>query len=126
MSEAITLELISQVGLLLAAVIGLVGGRRKLRQIGADAAEARNQTANTHDTNLRDDIDSMRREIGVVKDDVGGVKDDIAGVHAELRGVRKDINGLRDDDGEIRRQMRIDAERAQAALKAHIDSAREH
>lgn len=119
MSEAITLELISQVGLLLAAVIGLVGGRRKLRQIGADAAEARNQTANTHDTNLRDDIDSMRRELG-------GVKDDIAGVHAELRGVRKDINGLRDDDGEIRRQMRIDAERAQAALKAHIDSAREH
>lgn len=113
MSEIITVQLIASVGALLVAVVGLIGGNRKLRSIGADAAEARNQTANTHDTNLRDDIDAMRRE-------VAGVKSDVSEVHDELRGVRRDINGLRQDDGEIRRQMRIDAERAKAALKAHI------
>lgn len=61
MSEAVWVAIIVQTGGIIAAAF--VGGK-KLNRIGGDAKEAREQTANTHTTNLRDDIDDVK---GAVK-----------------------------------------------------------
>lgn len=56
MTESIWVQLITTAGVLGVAIVqGLM--TRRLKAIGADAAEARNQTKNTHQTNLRDDLD---------------------------------------------------------------------
>lgn len=55
MTEAVWVQIITTLGLVVIAVIG----NRKLNRIGGDAREAREQTANTHETNLRDDVDAI-------------------------------------------------------------------
>lgn len=100
---------------LVAAVGGFFAwlGKRKLDRIGAsassaaaDAAEARNQTANTHETNLRDDLDEKFKAVhdkldaqaaatAEVKDEQREQRRDIGGVRSEIRAVRDDASKLR-------------------------------
>lgn len=120
-------QLIATFGLVVVALIG----NRKLNRIGADAKEARDQTANTHDTNLRDDLDELRNRQATLGDelksqqatlgsDLGLVMETFKAVHDDVRGIRHDINGLREDNGEIRRKQRMDASRARRDLRDHI------
>lgn len=116
MDTQITVQIIATVGLVVVAWIG----NRKLNRIGADAKEARNQTANTHETNLRDDLDDLHAGVREVTRQVREVYEDLQSVHGDVRGIRRDINGLRADDGEIRLQLRLERERAMQALEDHV------
>jgi len=84
--------------------------RRTLKIVAADAREARQQTANTHDTNLRDDLDAMRSDIGEVRRSTGVVR-------RELRGVRRDVGSLQEDVAEVREEQRSVRRR----LDEHLD-----
>lgn len=54
--------LISAAGAVAVAVVGVVG----LRWQGRHLKEVRHQVANSHETNLRDDLDGMRDDIRLV------------------------------------------------------------
>lgn len=108
----VVVQLVTTGGLIVIALIG----RKKLDAIAGDAKEARDQTANTHKSNLRDDIDGLR-------DDVTGLKDTLGVVHGDLRGLQKDVTGLRSADGTIRKQLALavqDREHALEQLRAEI------
>lgn len=106
--QAITLGLIGLIDIRLGRVKTEVG------QVKADAAAAREQVENNHDTNLREEndvrheetrgwIDSVRRlitsEIRTLRTDVGK---DIGGIRQELRDDRRDNNAsLRALDGRV-------------------------
>lgn len=64
-----------------------------------DLKAIRHQTENSHDTNLRDDIDEIREM----------VRDGMADIRSDISGIRKDIGGLR---GELRteREERIESD----------------
>lgn len=58
MTEVITTT-ITTIGVVVVAVLQLKQ-KRQLNRIGVDAAEARQQTTNSHQTNLRDDVDAAK------------------------------------------------------------------
>ena len=60
MTEALWVAIIVQTGGVVAAVLA---GGKKLNRIDSNAKETRDQTANTHKTNLRDDLDDIRGEV---------------------------------------------------------------
>jgi len=104
-------------GLLVTSVIGpaLVAkvNNRKIRAEAAstrdDVAEIRNQVANTHDSNLRDDLDAKFEEMGskfaAVQSGLEGVREDLGGIHSETRDLRKDVAGIRTDARQDRRSI---------------------
>lgn len=77
------------------------GTKRELRSVAADARTAAEQTANTHDTNLRDDLDQkvarIERGLGSLADSQQATRDDVGGLHSEVRALRGDVNGVRAD-----------------------------
>jgi chromosome segregation ATPase len=86
--------------------------RRTLHQVAADAKEARDQVANTHDTNMRDDLDGVgvglaeiRHAVGRLADAQQAVREDIGGLHSEVRDQRLDIAGIRTDARRDRRAL---------------------
>jgi hypothetical protein len=89
--------------------------RKKLEAVAADAREARDQTANTHKTNLRDDLDAFRDEVRQGFEDVateqGETRRSVGIVRRELRGVRKDVGSLQEDVVEIHDETRTVRER---------------
>ncbi|WP_194521982.1 DUF2746 domain-containing protein [Cellulosimicrobium sp. JZ28] len=96
--------------------------RKKLEAVAADAREARDQTANTHDTNLRDDLDAFRNEVRRGFEDVsseqGEVRRSVGIARREIRGVRKDVGSLQEDVVEVRDETRTVRER----LDEHLSS----
>ena len=74
MTEPITLQIITVLGGVIVALIG----NRKLNRIGGDAREARDQTANSHGTNLRDDLDRIEGKVDRTAADVRALHDDDA------------------------------------------------
>ncbi|AMS01735.1 minor tail protein [Mycobacterium phage Brocalys] len=60
-------------------------GRERARQIDAKTDEIHEQTVNTHDTNMRDDLDEIR---DLVRDGFKQVQRDIGGLREELRTER--------------------------------------
>lgn len=75
-----------------------------------DLSEIKDQVKNTHETNLREDLDLKFAELGTalggVKSDLASVRDDIGGLHSETRDLRKDVTGIRTDAREDRRKQR--------------------
>lgn len=71
MSDAVVIALITVVGggflTILATLVA------KVNQVGKDAAEARDQTANSHNINLRDDIDEKHDVVEAKLDLVLGI-----------------------------------------------------
>lgn len=59
---AVQTALITAAGAVVVAVVGVVG----LRWQGRHLKEVRHQVANSHETNLRDDLDGMRDDIRLV------------------------------------------------------------
>ncbi|AQT25848.1 hypothetical protein SimranZ1_36 [Mycobacterium phage SimranZ1] len=60
-------------------------GRERARQIDAKTDEIHEQTVNTHDTNMRDDLDEIR---DLVRDGFKQIQRDIGGLREELRTER--------------------------------------
>lgn len=104
MSDAVIIQIIQVVGLV---VVAIVGGK-KLRTIGADAKEARDQTANSHADadypNLRADLDAKFE--GLSKD-IGNLRGEVGLVRGDLRGVRKDVVGLHQEDAQLRDELAL-------------------
>lgn len=77
----------------------------RLGTIGDDAREAKEQVANTHSTNLRDDMDEFRDEMRAI---LGEVRKDSARDKAELRQelqvIRGDVAQIRESDNADRRE----------------------
>lgn len=90
--------LITTGGTVLVALIGLVPLLRRwngaINEVRENAAEARSQVANTHSTNLRDDIDRMH--------------DDVRAALAALERQGQDIAQLRRDAQELREELQTE------------------
>jgi len=73
--------------------------RKSVRQVAADARETRDQTANTHDKNLRDDLDEkdegVHAALANVIEELRETRRDIGGIRSELRGVQDDVREVR-------------------------------
>lgn len=101
MSEAIVIALITQAA---GVVVVLLQQNRKLERIGSDAREARDQTANNHGTNLREDLDRIESKV----DRFGA-----------------DVRALHDEDEELGHTVSRGQVRAQRALARAIDDRNE-
>lgn len=79
-----------------------------------DAKGARDQVQNSHTTNFRDDLDSLRREMsssfGSLRKDVGSTRDDLRGLHKDISGVRQDVADVRSAQSTGRREVQRLAE----------------
>lgn len=122
MSDAIIVQLITTVGLVVVAVIG----NRKLNRIGQDARTTAQQTANEHHDapfpNLRDELTAVREgqedlrvSVGRLADAQDATRQDVGGLHSEVRTVRNDITGMRTDARHDRREI--------AEVSARLDDA---
>lgn len=89
-------------GLLIAAmaIVGAAGipswiTTKRQRALSSDMAQVKDQVKNGHPTNLRDDLDSIKRAVAEVREhqwelsrDVSGVRTDIGQLRGELRDER--------------------------------------
>lgn len=90
MSDAVVVTLITVFGGGLIGILGTLAA--KLNRVGKDAAEARDQTANSHTTNLRDDIDDKH---DVVDTKLDLVLDIVKGLQQSDRNQWSAIEQLR-------------------------------
>ena len=115
---ALVLAVVTTVG----TVLATRPVRRDLRQVKSDAKEARDQTANTHTTNLREDLDEKFAEVltavSEVKDEQREQRRDIGGLRADHRQTRDDLGHLREVvDGNA-----SEGRRQHAALARRLDA----
>jgi len=90
MSEAVIVTLITVIGGGLIGILGTLAA--KISRVGKDAAEARDQTANSHTINLRDDIDEKH---DVVETQLGLILDIVKGLQQSDRNQWSAIEKLR-------------------------------
>lgn len=83
MTEAVTITLITVVGGGLLTILGTLVAKinhvgKRVNQVGRDATIAREQTQNSHKSNLRDDLDGKHDEVldmfKLLREDVRGLK----------------------------------------------------
>lgn len=107
----------------------LDAAEKKLGAVAADAREARDQTANTHDTNLREDLDEkfdqVLTAVTEVKTEQREQRRDIGGLRADHRQTRDDLGHLREvvdgNASEARRQHSALARRLERHLNPDAD-----
>lgn len=102
MTEAIIIALIANLALLIKSLIDQHGIKRQTQQIGKDAKESRDQTANSHSTNLRDDLDTV---LGVVR----GVESGLEKQGAKLARIEGRLQMQHEDDEML--QLKLDRSR---------------
>ncbi|QDP44230.1 hypothetical protein KGG70_gp54 [Streptomyces phage Celia] len=95
LSPATQVALISTGGTIVVAVIGVLVEflRRQssaLNEVRENTAEARNQVANSHQTNLRDDMDRLHDDVRAVLELVTEHGQDIRGLRSELQQERRE------------------------------------
>lgn len=103
MTESITIEVITTVGLIVVAWLG----NRKLNRIGKDAKVTRHQTENSHQgaeyPNLRDEITAVHADVRAITGTLKGhgrrfdhIESNLADLHTEddLIGTTIDRKGL--------------------------------
>lgn len=87
----------------------LADARDKLHETRLGVDRTLDQVANTHDTNLRDDLDGKFSELGdrlaIVADALGAMREDVGGLHSETRDLRRDVLGIRTDARRDRRKL---------------------
>lgn len=71
----------------------------------ANSKAALGEVRNSHQTNLRDDLDEKFKALG---DQFQGLSTDLADVKLDLSGVKKDVGGLKEDVRIIRRDQTTD------------------
>lgn len=107
----------------------LDAAEKKLGAVAADAREARDQTANTHTTNLREDLDEKFAEVLTAVSEVKDVQRehgrDIGGLRADHRQTRTELGHLREvvdgNASESRRQHTALARRLERHLNPGED-----
>ena len=107
MTGVVAAQTIATVGLIIVALITALSTRangKHIARVGQDVAEVRNQTQNSHESNLRVNIDvnheatiaaigQVRAEIATVRGDVGAVRGDLGGLHRDITGLHQaDVN----------------------------------
>lgn len=92
MSDAI---ITAVVGPLIMLIVGWFLNR-KVNRVEAHTAETLNQVKNSHQTNLRNDIDDIRYDIASVHDEVRGVRIEVRGLHKDDEHIREDVRRLED------------------------------
>lgn len=105
MTETVIVQIITTAGVVIVAFMQLLTNRR-LKTVGEDAAEARNQTKNTHETNLRHDLDEVKDKMTGLDEAVGQAtaaaqKASVAAESA-ARTVRQVEGYVRDVDASVR------------------------
>lgn len=85
MSDPVAVAVVTTVGSVLIALIGVMA--HQLKGIKKDASEARWQVKNSHKTNFRDDLDDMHQE-------VRDFREEIRNNHKEVVSIRQDIRYL--------------------------------
>ncbi len=116
--EAVAVEAVAVVGSILVAIVGLIGVviARRHKNLEQATAVIRENVQNSHETNLRDDIDKIADRSERTETRLAQVERDVRSNHemilAELRGMRRDIGRLSDrdnllaqDDLELRKQL---------------------
>lgn len=102
MTEPVTLQIITTVGLVVVAWLG----NRKLNRIDGNAREAREQTANEH-----------------ADAEFPNMRDEITALHTDVRGLRNDVLALHDEDASLDDTMSRQGIRTQRAIdRAMADS----
>ncbi|PFG16269.1 uncharacterized protein DUF2746 [Propionicimonas paludicola] len=100
--------------------------QRRTRQ---DVTAIKEQVANTHTTNLREDLDRLSTALteGLTKlgadhlAAVESIREDIGGLHSETRDLRKDIAGVRTDARQDRRAVAALREEQADAMKRAVE-----
>jgi Tfp pilus assembly protein PilV len=95
-----------------AALLSLIGVL--LGMIHKNAKTAANQTQNSHETNLRDDLDEKFEGLA---DLVTGVSADVGGIKEDLRLIRRDQSTDRATAAQAAREAAKAVRVAQAALE---------
>ena len=96
--------LITACGGVAGGAIGALGamlhGRKhtdaKLEVIKGLAAEAKEQTANNHGTNLRDDLDETRAKVDQISELATSTNGLVRQLGGEIAGIRRDLSAMRD------------------------------
>ncbi|WP_313816332.1 DUF2746 domain-containing protein [Citricoccus sp.] len=118
----IIIAVVSALAVVLAAAIpAYITLRSKLMVIGRDAAEAKDQVANTHESNLRDDLDE---KFGALAQDLGEMRRDVSGIRADHQATRRELGQLHGEDRAARReaqQMREEARDLRQRFLAHTE-----
>lgn len=78
---------------ILLAVISAASSRLATRPLHREVTQVRTQVQNSHETNLRDDIDEMRKEIRAGFEET---REDIGGIRSEIRTERRERAALGD------------------------------
>lgn len=111
MSESIVTGV---VGPLLVLLVGWFLNRR-IGKVAEHTTQTLDQVKNSHNTNLRNDIDALHQE-------VRESRDDSRSIHSELREMRTDITGLRRDDA----VARTDLDSLRRRVRANEELMHEH
>ncbi len=94
-------------GLFLAAAVVFLAYREL--NLGKSMNAVKHQVQNTHDINLRDDLDEkfkgMLAAVNAVKSDVGEVRAEVRGTQSDIRGMRRDIGRISDEQVRVRERL---------------------
>lgn len=60
-------------------------------RLSRSVQQVRHQVENTHDTNLRDDLDLMHRDIRGISEDVREIRKDIQDIRREQNGFERSV-----------------------------------
>lgn len=71
--------------------------REHQKQQSATLSEVREQVANSHASNLRDDLDDIHKDIRGLRKDVGGIRGENREFREEVREVRDELREVRED-----------------------------
>lgn len=122
MTESILIAIVQYVGAPIVAALLAAAGvllkerahqrevSSKLDRIGRDAAVAKEQTTNTHHTNLRDDLDGIRAAVETLDQRVQPMTGQIRMIGTNVRSLQKDVGGLKQENRDDRKEAhdRID------------------
>lgn len=99
------------------------------RRTRADVTAIKEQVANTHTTNLREDLDQLSTALteGLTKlgadhlAAVESIREDIGGLHSETRDLRRDVAGIRTDARQDRRAVAALREEQAEVIKRAVE-----
>lgn len=114
MTENITIQIITTLGLVVVAWLG----NRKLNRIGSDAKEAREQTANSHQNA---EFPNLREELTAVHADVREVAEIVRGHDRHLERLDRHLEDLHTEDTHIEDTIDRKTAANARALAAAVD-----
>lgn len=118
MSDGVWIALLGLLGVVATTVGSVMVARinTQLKRIGADAAEARHQTKNSHDENLRDALDRQHDE---TRKAIDAVAADVRRLDTSVGGLHEDVRLLHTADG----RQSDSVERLRAEIPTQIEAA---